>query len=60
MACMASGSFVKSFPDPARKSLEILMKHFFKNLQDPISSVRQGAASSLANTVRAYGKKAVW
>ena len=28
------------------------MQHFFKNLKDPISSVRQGAAASLANTVR--------
>jgi hypothetical protein len=60
MACMASGSFVKSFPEPAKPSIQILMEHFFKNLQDPISSVRQGAAASLANTIRAYGKAEVW
>jgi hypothetical protein len=60
MACVASGSFIKCFPDPARNSLPVLLEHFFKNLQDPISSVRQGAAASLANTVKAYGKEAVW
>ena len=29
---------------------------FFENLQDNISSVRQGAALALANVVRAYGE----
>jgi hypothetical protein len=32
---------------------------FFHNLEDPIPSVRQGAASSLANVVRAYGQEAL-
>jgi len=31
---------------------------FFHNLEDPIPSVRQGAASSIANVVRAYGQEA--
>ena len=60
MACVASGSFVKSFPEASSGSLPVLLDHFFENLQDPISSVRQGAAASLANTVKAYGKDAVW
>ena len=32
---------------------------FFQNLGDPIPSVRQGAATSLANVVQAYGQEAL-
>ena len=32
---------------------------FFHNLEDPIPSVRQGAATSLANVVQAYGQEAL-
>ena len=60
MACVASGSFIKTFPDAALASLPVLLEHFFENLQDPISSVRQGAAASLANTVKANAKDSIW
>jgi len=55
MACVAAGSFVRCFPEESRSSLPVLMPLFWTNLGDPISSVRQGAAIALANTVRAYG-----
>lgn len=55
MACVAAGSFVRCFPEESRSSLGVLMPLFWTNLGDPISSVRQGAAIALANTVRAYG-----
>lgn len=32
---------------------------FYRNLSDPIPSVRQGAASALCNVVRAYGDEAL-
>lgn len=35
--------------------MESLYPMFYRNLSDPISSVRQGAASSLTSVVRAYG-----
>ncbi|PSN56963.1 hypothetical protein C0J52_10867 [Blattella germanica] len=42
-----------------RVALPSLYPMFFRNLEDPIPSVRQGAASSLANVVRAYGQEAL-
>lgn len=54
MACVACGSFVASFPGPSKKKLPTLQKLFLDNLQDPISSVRQGAAQALAKTVKVY------
>jgi len=57
MACVAAGSFVRCYPEESRSSLHVLMELFWQNLGDPISSVRQGAAIALANTVRAYGEE---
>uniref|UniRef100_T1JGS2 TOG domain-containing protein n=1 Tax=Strigamia maritima TaxID=126957 RepID=T1JGS2_STRMM len=54
-ACLACGNFVLSFPEESKSSLETLFPLFFANLEDPITSVRQGAAAALANVVRAYG-----
>jgi len=59
MACVAAGSFVKCFPDQSRKDFAVLFDLFFINLTDPISSVRQGAAIAIANSVRAFGKEAL-
>lgn len=53
-ACLACGHFVLCFPEESQPSMNELYTLFFKNLGDPISSVRQGAAASLANVVRAY------
>lgn len=53
-ACVAAGSFVKSFPEESKAQLETLFNLFLSNLKDPISSVRQGAALAIANCVRAY------
>lgn len=47
------------FPDESRAALPSLYPMFFRNLEDPIPSVRQGAASSLASVVRAYGQEAL-
>lgn len=32
---------------------------FYRNLSDPIPSVRQGAASALCSVVKAYGEEAL-
>ena len=37
-------------------SMDELYTLFFENLSDSIPSVRQGAAMSLGNVVKAYGK----
>ena len=58
-ACVACGSFVKSFPKESKSSMEELYPLFFTNLSDPIPSVRQGAAIALANIAEAYGNEAV-
>ena len=57
-ACVACGSFVKSFPEESKSSMEELYPLFFTNLSDPIPSVRQGAAIALANIADAYGDEA--
>ncbi|KAJ8045682.1 putative serine/threonine-protein phosphatase PP2A regulatory subunit [Holothuria leucospilota] len=54
-ACVACGNFVLCFPDESKPSLDKLLPLFFKNLQDNIYSVRQGAGLSLAKVARAYG-----
>ncbi|XP_067011656.1 uncharacterized protein [Anabrus simplex] len=58
-ACLACGNFIQCFPEESRAAMPSLYPMFFRNLEDPISSVRQGAASSLANVVRAYGQEAL-
>lgn len=57
MACVAAGSFILSYPQDSRSSLSVLLPLFYQNLEDPISSVRQGAAIAIANVVRAYGQE---
>lgn len=39
--------------------MESLYPMFYRNLSDPIPSVRQGAASALSNVVKAYGEEAL-
>lgn len=58
-ACLACGNFVVCFPDECRSSLDALFPLFFTNLEDNITSVRQGAAAALANVVKAYGEDAL-
>ncbi|CAB3990045.1 Leishmanolysin-like peptidase, partial [Paramuricea clavata] len=58
-ACLACGNFVQCFPEECRASLDTLYELFFNNLCDNIPSVRQGAATSLANVVKTYGSEAV-
>jgi hypothetical protein len=58
-ACLACGNFIVCFPEESRAALPSLYPMFFHNLEDPIPSVRQGAASSIANVVRAYGQEAL-
>lgn len=58
-ACVACGNFVLCFPDESRGTLPTLYPMFFSNLQDPIASVRQGAALALSNVVKAYGQEAL-
>lgn len=58
-ACLACGNFIQCFPEESRPALPDLFPMFFRNLEDPIPSVRQGAASSLGNVVRAYGEEAL-
>ena len=53
-ACVASGSFVRAFPAECAASKDELLRLFLGNLQDPIASVRQGAALAVANAVVAY------
>ena len=38
-----------------RAKMDTLYELFFMNLEDCISSVRQGAAQALSNVVKAYG-----
>ena len=54
MACVASGSFITSFPEPSKSKFSLLKSLFLANLKDPISSVRQGAAQALGKAVKAY------
>lgn len=58
MACVAAGSFIKCFPQECSPCSDLLLSLFLSNLGDPIASVRQGAALSLANYARAWGEQA--
>ncbi|XP_045581052.1 uncharacterized protein [Procambarus clarkii] len=55
-ACVACGNFILCFPEESQGTMADLYPLFFNNLQDNITSVRQGAAIAIANVVRAYGK----
>lgn len=54
VACVASGRFVRAFPEESRDKLDVLFPHFVANLKDSISSVRQGAALSITSVVETY------
>ncbi|XP_068751859.1 uncharacterized protein [Montipora capricornis] len=58
-ACVACGNFVLCFPQESSSSMDELYPLFFENLSDSIPSVRQGAAVSLGNVVKAYGESAL-
>ncbi|XP_046749618.1 uncharacterized protein LOC124413223 isoform X2 [Diprion similis] len=58
-ACLACGSLIQTFPQESQKALPSLYPMFFRNLEDPIASVRQDAAIGLSNIVRAYGTSAL-
>ncbi|KAL0266896.1 UNVERIFIED_CONTAM: hypothetical protein PYX00_009320 [Menopon gallinae] len=58
-ACLASGNFIQCFPNESKVVMDALYPMFYRNLSDPISSVRHGAASALCNVVRAYGEDAL-
>lgn len=58
-ACVACGNFVLCFPQECSSSMDDLYPLFFENLSDSIPSVRQGAAVSLSNVVKAYGETAL-
>lgn len=58
-ACLACGSLIQTFPQESQKALPSLYPMFYRNLEDPIASVRQDAAIGLSNTVRAYGASAL-
>lgn len=58
-ACVACGNFIAAFPEESKPLLDVLYPLFFTNLQDPIPSVRQGAAVALTNVAKAYGEEAV-
>ena len=53
-ACVAASSVLRHHPGPGRARLPHLLPVFQTHLGDSVSSVRQGAAIALANTVRAY------
>lgn len=53
-ACVASGNFVKAFPDASKDKIDTLLPLFLANLKDPISSVRQGAAIAISNALGAH------
>lgn len=44
-----------NFPMECKPETDNLLALFYENLGFPISIVRQGAAASIANTIRAYG-----
>ncbi|XP_067941524.1 uncharacterized protein [Watersipora subatra] len=56
-ACIASGNFVRCFPDESKGYLPKLMPMFYENLQDNIPSVRSGAAQALASVAATYGEE---
>ncbi|KAK2561519.1 hypothetical protein P5673_015491 [Acropora cervicornis] len=58
-ACVACGNFVLCFPQESSPRMGEFYPLFFENLSDSIPSVRQGAAISLGNVVKAYGESAL-
>jgi len=58
-SCVACGNFILCFPEESKGAMKELYPLFYENLQDNISSVRQGAALALANVVRAYNEEAL-
>ncbi len=53
-ACLASGRILAAFPDKCAPTLPRLVPLMVGNLKDPISSVRQGAALSLASAAKTF------
>jgi len=58
-SCVASGKFIRCFPEEARGSLEDLYKLFFAHVHDNIGSVRENAAAGLGCVMEAYGEEAL-
>lgn len=48
-----------SFTEETQTALPSLLPLFFRNLEDCIASVRQGAACALSSVVRAFGRDAL-
>ena len=53
-ACISCGNLLLEFPEEVKCHRDVLYKLFLGNLQDPIPSVRAGAAISLGKYVKAY------
>ncbi|GBG24156.1 Hypothetical Protein FCC1311_003742 [Hondaea fermentalgiana] len=58
-ACVASGDFVRSFPDESRPQIDELYTLWFSHLSDNIWSVREDSAVALGNAARAYQEEGV-
>jgi len=54
-ACISCGNLLLQFHNDVRDHQEELFKLFLGNLEDPIASVRAGAAISLGKYARSYG-----
>ncbi|KAL4094955.1 hypothetical protein PRIC1_010605 [Phytophthora ramorum] len=58
-ACLASAQLVLGFPEECRPFLDELYHLWIDHLSDDIWSVREDAAISLGNVIRAYGQEAL-
>lgn len=58
-ACLGSAKAALAFPEEVRASLDTLYPLWFSHLDDNIYSVREDAAVSLGDVVRAYGSEAL-
>lgn len=56
-ACVSCGNLLLEFYDEVRSHENVLYKLFLGNLQDPIPSVRAGAAITLGKYAKAYPEK---
>ncbi|XP_065898567.1 uncharacterized protein [Dysidea avara] len=54
-ACLACGNFVSCFPAECLPKWEEILSLCLINLEDSISSIRQGAAISVAQMIQTYG-----
>jgi len=54
-ACLACGNFVSCFPAECLSKQEEILSLCLINLEDSISSIRQGAAISVAQMIQTYG-----